>query len=199
MAGNLRKIDDIELVRRVKENGDQLAYGALLDKYQKSISFTILKIVNNRDDAEDLTMLTFTKAFHNIENYNTEYAFTTWLFKIASNAAIDFIRKRRLETTSLDKQMGNDENGSTFASNIIDDALDPEESMVREQRNKIMQTMIDKLTPMYRDLIRLRFFEELKYDEIAQRTNVPIGTVKIRISRAKKMLADILHKNKEDY
>lgn len=194
------KITDKELINRIKNSKDQTAYAILLNRYKKSLLFTILKMINNRDDAEDITMQAFTKAFKSLDSYNDEFAFSTWLFKIASNASIDFLRKRRLNTTSLDKNMNDDDDSSTsFSQNILDPELDPEEKYVLKQRNHLMNEVIESMNPKYRELIKLRYFDELKYDEISERLNIPLGTVKVRLSRAKSLLTEILSEHKDKF
>jgi len=198
MAGVLKKIDDRDLITRIQLKNDQLAYASLLNKYNKSLYFTILKIVNNRDDAEDITMHTFSKAFSNLNSYDPKFAFTTWLFKIGTNAVIDFLRKKRLETTSLDKNFNSDDSessGVNFGHYIVDDSLDPEEEMILSQRSTLLDDIIQQMPQKYKELILLRFFEELKYEEIAERLSIPVGTVKVRLSRAKDLLGEILNDN----
>ena len=165
-----------------------------MEKYRKPIFFTILKMVNNREDADDLTLECFTKAYKNIHKYNDSFAFSTWIFKIASNGAIDFIRKKRIETTSIDRNIGGEdgEGGTSLANMLSDDKLDPEEEIIRTQRSDKLQDLVASMDPKYGELIKLRHFEELKYDEIVERTGLPIGTVKVRLSRAKKLLASML-------
>jgi len=192
--------NDKELIARIKNNHDQKAYALLLNKYKNSLMFMILKMINNRDDAEDIAMQSFTKAFKNLDSYNDNYAFSTWLFKIASNSSIDFLRKKRLKTTSLDRRMNkNDESSTSFSQSILDPELDPEEKFVLKQRNNLMKEVVESINPKYRELIKLRFFEELKYDEIAVRLNIPIGTVKVRLSRAKTLLTEILSDHKDKF
>ena len=190
----LTKLEDNVLVKRVREDGDQFAFGALMEKYRKAIFFTILKMVNNREDADDLTLECFTKAYKNIHKYNDSFAFSTWIFKIASNGAIDFIRKKRIQTTSIDRTIGGEdgEGGTSLANMLSDDKLDPEEEIIRTQRSDKLQDLVASMDPKYGELIKLRHFEELKYDEIVERTGLPIGTVKVRLSRAKKLLASML-------
>lgn len=199
MAGVLKKIDDRDLITRIQLKNDQLAYSILLNKYNKSLYYTIIKIVNNRDDAEDITMHTFSKAFSNLDAYDPKFAFTTWLFKIGTNSAIDFLRKRRLETTSLDKNFNSDDNsessGVNFSHYIADDKPDPEEEMILSQRSTLLDDLIQQLPQKYKELILLRFYEELKYEEIAERLSIPVGTVKVRLSRAKDLLGEILNDN----
>lgn len=198
MAGVLKKIDDRDLIMRIQLKNDQLAYAALLNKYNKSLYFTVLKIVNNRDDAEDITMHAFSKAFSNLDAYDHKFAFTTWLFKIGTNAAIDFLRKKRLETTSLDKNFNSEDSesgGTNFSHYIADDNPDPEEEMILAQRSDMLGELIGQLPQKYKELLLLRYFEELKYEEIAERLSLPVGTVKVRLSRAKDLLAEIVSDN----
>lgn len=195
-----RRNKDNELIALIINKNDQKAYASLLNKYKNSLMFTVLKMVNNRDDAEDITMQAFTKAFKNLASYNNQFAFSTWLFKIASNTAIDFLRKKRVSTTSLDRKMSeHSDSESTFSQNIVDTELDPEEKYVLKQRNNLMKEVVNGMNPKYRELIELRFFQELKYEEIATKLNIPIGTVKVRISRAKALLTEILQEHKDKF
>ena len=119
MAGKKNKLIDLALIERIINDNDQLAYVSLMDKYKKAVYFTVLKMVNNSDDADDITMQTFTKAFKNIKQYNSDFAFSTWLFRIASNTSIDHIRKKRIVTTSLDNQYDADEQSISRMANAI--------------------------------------------------------------------------------
>jgi RNA polymerase sigma-70 factor (ECF subfamily) len=148
----------------------------------------VLKMVHNRDDADDLTIEAFSKAFNNLKNYSADYAFSTWLFKIATNNCIDFIRKKRLQTTSLDQSAFSNEEGDAPTISVKDTNLDPEEGMIKEQRAARIRQVIEKLSPKYRQLIELRYFEELSYEEIAEKLDIPLGTVKAQLFRAKDML-----------
>lgn len=202
MAGTENRLVDKDLVDRILHGNDQLAYATLLNKYRKAVYFTILKMVSNQDDAEDLTMQAFTKAFKNLDKYDNSYAFTTWLFRIASNSAIDHLRKRRLNTTSLDASLYDDDedgNSANIGSTLVDSGADPEEEFVLEQRSKIMREVIETLDQKYKELIQLYYFEELKYEEISVRLNLPLGTVKVRLRRAKDFLAKLLKGHEEKY
>ena len=177
--------------------GDQNAYAELYGRYKESIYYMILKMVHNRDDADDLTVESFGKAFANLEKYAPEFAFSTWLFKISSNNTIDFIRKKRIEVVSLDDDQNNE---SQNISNTVSSNLpDPEEQFIKKQRAILMREMIDQLNPKYRVLIQLRFFEELSYEEIAQRLDLPLGTVKAQLFRAKDLLYQVVKGVKEKY
>jgi RNA polymerase sigma factor (sigma-70 family) len=176
--------------------GDQSAYAKLMSRYKDSIYFMLLKMVHNEDDADDLTIEAFGKAFSNLLKYTPDYAFSTWLYKIAVNNCIDFIRKKKIETLSLHGSMEN-EKGESYQFDIQSTNPDPEEIYVKEQRNKIVRDLIEKINPKYRALIELRFFDELSYEEIAEKTKLPLGTVKAQLFRAKNLLYQILSPRKE--
>ncbi len=194
-----RAQEDLELVKRAVENGDQIAFAGLMERYRDSIYYMILKMVHNRDDADDLTIEAFGKAFNNLDKYSPDFAFSTWLFKIASNNSIDFIRKKKLETFSIDEPIGGNEEGSTMSYDLESDGLDPEEKYIKKERKRLMNDVVDKLKPKYRLLIELRYFKELSYDEIAQKLDLPLGTVKAQLYRAKELLYNILIKSKQRY
>ena len=180
---------DFVLVQRAVA-GEQKAYAELLSRYRDAIYFMLLKMVNNSDDAEDLTIEAFGKAFKNIQQYTPNFAFSTWLFKIATNNCIDFIRKRRGGALiSIDKaHEGHDE----MPIHIHSDEPDPEESMISQQKVKLMRDVVQKLKPRYRRLVEMRYFEELSYEEIAEELELPIGTVKAQLFRARELLFNIL-------
>lgn len=192
-----RAREDYDLVIAAID-GDQRSYAKLMDRYKDSIYYMILKMVHNRDDADDLTVEAFGKAFSNIHKYSPEYAFSTWLFKIAINNCIDFIRKKRLETLSIDDE-GKEEGGNSFSNSIRSNALDPEERYIKEQRAKLMRDVTEKINPKYRRLIELRFFKEFSYDEIATELDLPLGTVKAQLFRAKELLYNILKGTRANY
>ena len=169
--------------------GDQKAYAELMDRYRDAIYFMLLKMVNNASDAEDLTIEAFGKAFKNIEQYTPNYAFSTWLFKIATNNCIDFIRKKKANTISLDYT---DDDNDKAPHDIMAPVLDPEEEMIKQQKMKILRGIVSKLKPRYRKLIELRYFSEFSYEEIAEELELPIGTVKAQLFRARELLFNIL-------
>jgi RNA polymerase sigma-70 factor (ECF subfamily) len=149
----------------------------------------LLKMVNNASDAEDLTIEAFGKAFKNIDQYAPNYAFSTWLFKIATNNCIDFIRKKKANTISLDQ---NDDDDDKAPTDIMAPVLDPEESLIKEQKLKLMRSIVSRLKPRYRKLIELRYFKEYSYEEISEELELPIGTVKAQLFRARELLFNIL-------
>jgi RNA polymerase sigma factor (sigma-70 family) len=182
---------DVELVKRAVEKQDQGAYEELLVRYRDSVYFLLLKMVNNKDDADDLTIEAFGKAFKNIEQYTPNFAFSTWLFRIATNNCIDFIRKRRMVTLSLDRTFSSGD-GEEMTMDVKSDSLDPEEHMIRKQKNILMRSLVDKLKPRYRILIELRYFQELSYEEIAEKLDLPLGTVKAQLFRSREFLYNII-------
>lgn len=186
---------DYELVMQALA-GNERAYAELLGYYRDSIYFMLLKMVNNKNDAEDLTIEAFAKAFKNIDNYTPNFAFSTWLFKIATNNCIDFLRKQKMtkKHISIDKPTDDETNTEPFLT-LLADSPDPEEILVTEQKEKIIKNVIEKLNPRYRKLIELRYFEELSYIEIAELLELPIGTVKARLFRSRELLLNMLKKN----
>jgi RNA polymerase sigma-70 factor (ECF subfamily) len=182
---------DIKLVNLARE-GDEEAFSMLLNRYKDAIYFMLLKMVNNRNDAEDLTIEAFGKAFTNLHQYSPQFAFSTWLFRIASNNGVDFLRKKKGKTVSLEN--GNGENGrdTGYSSMIKSDSLSPEDSYIRKQRAVILRKIISKLKPRYKTLVELRYFKEYSYDEISKELNLPLGTVKVQLFRAREMLFNLL-------
>lgn len=186
---------DYKLVQQAVK-GDQKAYAELMSRYKDSIYFMLLKMVNNRDDADDLTIEAFGKAFKNLHQYTPDFAFSTWLFKIATNNCIDFIRRKRKLTFSIDKSMEND-SGQEMQFEIKSPMLDPEEKMIKKQKAILMRDVVEKLKPRYKRLVELRYFQERSYEEIADELKLPLGTVKAQLFRAREFLYQIL-KNQEE-
>lgn len=192
---SLKAQQDIQLVDKARK-GDQLAYGELLGRYRDAIYFMLLKMVNSPTDAEDLTIEAFGKAFKNIDQYTPNFAFSTWLFKIATNNCIDFIRKKRASHVSLDQTVDGEE--SLAPSTLIQsDAPDPESTMITQQKIRLMREVVSRLKPRYRNLVELRYFKEYSYEEIAEEMDIPIGTVKAQLFRARELLLNILNRSQE--
>lgn len=185
---SLKAQQDYTLVLRAND-GDQKAYAELMGRYRDAIYYMLLKMVNNASDAEDLTIEAFGKAFKNISQYAPNYAFSTWLFKIATNNCIDFIRKKKANLISLDQ---NDDDDDRAPTDIEAGTPDPEEHLISQQKSKVMRELVAKLKPRYRKLIELRYFSEFSYEEIAEELELPIGTVKAQLFRARELLYNIL-------
>ena len=189
---------DYILVKAAVEQGDQKAYALLMDRYRDSIYFMLLKMVNNKDDADDLTIEAFGKAFKRLGQYTPQYAFSTWLFKIASNNCIDYIRRKRIRAVSIDQGYSN-EDGETIEISIKDSVLDPAEAMQKEERIRKMREIVDKLKPRYRKLVEMRYFDEMAYEEIAEELDLPLGTVKAQLFRAREFLFQMMQNTKDIY
>lgn len=186
---------DYKLVRDALENGNQKAYAELMDRYREPLFYMLLKMVNNKDDAEDLTLEAFGKAFNRLDQYTASFAFSTWLFKIASNNCIDFIRRKRMKVFSIDKTYEREE-GNEVTFELKSNTPDPEEKVMFKQEYQIMVDAIEKLKPRYKELIKLRYFDELSYEEISQTLNLPLGTVKAQLFRAREFVTAIFNKSK---
>lgn len=191
-----KAIRDFALIDQARLEGSQKAYAELMDRYRKPLYHTMLKMVKNVDDAEDLTIEAFAKAFKGLAKFKKEYTFSTWLFRIATNNCIDFIRKKKLETLSINSSY-KDDNGDEVAIDIKDNNLDPQEKAIKQQKIEIMQLFVEKLPHKYQRLVELRYFKELSYDEIAKKIEIPLGTVKAQLHRAKELLFDMVKDNKE--
>ena len=187
---------DYGLVLKATQNKDQQAFTELMDRYKDSIFFMLLKMVNNKDDADDLTIEAFGKAFNRLNQYTPNYAFSTWLFKIATNNCIDFIRKKKKNVLSIDNRFENEE-GDSLMIELKCGGLNPEQEAMREQKIKMMRKVVQRLKPRYQILVELRYFKELSYDEIAKELDLPLGTVKAQLFRAREFLYNIMKNTKE--
>ncbi len=182
--------NDLLLVEKAK-NGSELAFASLMNRYRDSIYYMLLKMVNNPSDAEDLTIEAFGKAFRNLESFTPDFAFSTWLFKIATNNCIDFIRKKQISPAPIDQFQ---DDIDTLTVNIQSDLPDPEESLINDQKIAVLRGIVNQLKPRYRTLIELRYYKEYSYEEISTELNLPIGTVKAQLYRAKSLLYNIFTK-----
>jgi RNA polymerase sigma factor (sigma-70 family) len=182
---------DLLLVELAK-HGDERAFASLLNRYRDPIYYMLLKMVTNASDAEDLTIEAFGKAFRNLDSYTPNYAFSTWLFKIATNNCIDFIRKKQASPSLMDSHP---DNLDDITSNIQSDTPDPEEILINQQKVIQLREIVNQLKPGYKALIELRYFKEYSYEEISTTLNIPIGTVKAQLYRAKALILNILNKS----
>ncbi len=182
---------DYELVLRATKGKDQQAFSFLMERYKDSIYFMLLKMVNNKDDADDLTIEAFGKAFNRLSQYTPNYAFSTWLFKIATNNCIDFLRKKKKNVMSIDNRIQN-KDGDTIMFELKSDAMDPEQVAMKDQKIKLMRTYVKQLKPRYETLVEMRYFKEMSYDEISIELNLPLGTVKAQLFRAREFLYNIM-------
>ena len=184
-----KALQDYELVQKALL-GDEKAFARLLSRYKDTIYFMLLKMLNNRSDAEDLTLEAFGKAFKNLHQYSPTYAFSTWLFKIASNNCIDFLRKKKGILISLESDSEQGEVSETLR--LKSKELNPEEKLIRKQKAILLHKVVRRLKPHYQTLVELRYFNELSYEEIAKELNLPLGTVKAQLFRARQMLFKLI-------
>lgn len=181
--------------QRIQENiekaktGDQVAFTFLLDFYWNEVYAFMLKRTQNETDTEDITIETFAKAFDRIATYNPEYAFNTWLIAIAKNVHIDLLRKKK---SSLFVEVTEEQ--ERIAENIADSSLTAEDQIIKEQNLSNLLHCIRQMKPQYQEVIQLRYFQEMSYQEIADELNEPLNNVKVKILRAKKLLLEILKK-----
>lgn len=185
-----KALEDFDLIDRAVQGKDQQAYASLMKRYKKAVYFMILKMIRDADDAEDLTMEAFAKAFRNLERFKKDYTFSTWLFRIATNNTIDFIRKKKLKTMSLNNTLS-DDSGNAVNIDVEDDDNNPQDQFIRSQRIDMVRIFVDKLPAKYRKLVQLRYFDELSYEEIAQELEKPLGTVKAQLHRSRELLFEI--------
>jgi RNA polymerase sigma factor (sigma-70 family) len=194
-----KAVYDYKLVKAAVENGDQKAFAELMHRYKESVYYMMLKMCNNRDDAEDLTIEAFGRAFKKLDQYSPNYAFSTWLFKIASNNAIDFIRrKKQMSSVSIDNKNDNSEN-KEHSNNMKSEVLDPEEHFIKKQKVELVRLLVDNLKPKYKEMIELFYFHEMSHEEISKKLNLPIGTIKAQLFRARDLLYNALKNRKEKY
>ncbi|WP_299628123.1 sigma-70 family RNA polymerase sigma factor [uncultured Tenacibaculum sp.] len=180
-----------EILKHIEQakKGNQVAFNYLLDTYWSSVYGYQLKSTQNENDAEDITIQTFAKAFNKIHLYKEEYEFNTWLIAISKNLHQDLIRKRK---ASIQFNSSSEEKDKIY--HIADDTPSPEDKIIKEQNLAKLLRDIKKLKPKYQEVIHLRFFQELSYKEISSQINEPINNVKVKLLRAKKLLAEIIKK-----
>lgn len=182
---SLSKIEDSDLIDRALA-GDQSAYERLMKKYYKLVSNLIYKMIYNKDDVEDLAQEAFIKAFNSLAKFDKQFAFSTWLYKIASNNCIDYIRKRKLNTISIDKEI--ETSDDDFKFEIPDNDYKPDREIIESERKQVLENAINSLPEKYKTVIMLRHSEDMEYEEIAQKLNLPLGTVKAHIFRGRELL-----------
>jgi RNA polymerase sigma-70 factor (ECF subfamily) len=186
-----KALRDYKLVQKALEEGDRMAYAELMKHYRDSLYFMLLKMTNSPEDAEDLTVEAFGKAFKNLHQYTPEFAFSTWLFRIASNNCIDYMRKQKRRMLSLNMPDHSDER-KELVDQLPSETRNPEEEIIRDQKVKMMREVVERLKPHYKKLIELRYFREMSYEEIANDLDLPIGTVKAQLFRAREFLHNIM-------
>lgn len=192
-----KALEDFRLIDQAVAKGDQQAYAELMKRYKTPVYHVILKMIRNVDDAEDLTIEAFAKAFKNLHKFRKEFTFSTWLFRIATNNTIDFIRKKRLDTMSLNTSFKHD-HGEAVTIDVQDRNLNPQEEAIKSQKIDLVRMFVTKLPPKYQRLVRLRYFDELSYLEIAKELRTPLGTIKAQLHRARELMGELV-KGKEEH
>lgn len=191
-----KALEDFRLVD-MAVGGDDKAYAKLLQRYRRPVYHVILKMVRNVDDAEDLMMESFSKAFRSLHRFKKDFTFSTWLFRIATNNTIDFIRRKKINTLSIENTYTDDDGGSVSIDIEDKGNLNPQEEFIGAQKEQIMQEVVNMLPPKYQKLVRLRYFHELSYEEIAAEIEAPLGTVKAQLHRARELMYDLVKNSKE--
>lgn len=195
MDASESSLEDDKLVKRAIV-GDQDAFKALMNKYQKPLYYHIIKMVKNNEQVEDIIQESFVKAFSNLDSYNTNYAFSTWLYRITTNHTIDYLRKKKLQTTSINEPIRAKDGEMQFQ--IIGNA-ETDRKIIRKERKKIVSDAIQNLPEKYREVIEMRHLEEMSYQEISEQLDLPLGTVKAHIFRAREMLYKALIDRKDKF
>ena len=182
---------DLDLIKRALESGDTTAYNELMRLYRDPIYFMLYEKIVDQELAKDLTIEALGKAFKKLHMYTPEFAFSTWLYTVARNNCIDYLRKNKLPTISIDKMMV-DEDGKKSTFDLKSNDPNPEKLMMKKQRIAILRQIVDQLKPKYRDLVKLRYFKEMSYEEISEILAVPLGTVKAQLHRSREQLFKIM-------
>lgn len=194
---NPKAKEDYLLITSALE-GNQAAFENLLKKYKHSLYATILKVVKSKDVAEDIMIETFAKAFSKLNEYNPKYAFSTWLFRIGINKAIDYLRnEKKMPTSSIDEFMNN-ETETTFSEQLISSTNDPIQDLLKEEKIAFVKLIIEKLNPRYKKIIELFYYQELSCEEIAKELGTSANAIKNDLFKARKILYRIIITLKHD-
>ena len=189
---------DLLLINRALASGDPKAYNELMKLYRDPIYFMLYEKVGDQELAKDLTIEALGKAFKKLHMYTPDYTFSTWLYTVARNNCIDYLRKHKLPTISIDKMML-DEDGKRNTFDLKSNDPNPESVMIKKQRIAILRQIVDQLKPKYRDLVKLRYFKELSYEEIATLLEIPLGTVKAQLHRSREQLFKIMSGSRDTF
>ncbi len=177
--------EDLRLINKALR-GDQAAYQRLVNKYKPTITFVLYRIVQDKDDVEDIVQEVFINTFRALNSFKKEYSFFSWIYKIALNKGIDYLRKKKLKTFSIDKPISSKD--GEFQYEVPDSTYEPDKHIIASEKSALIQAAIDKLPPKYKRVIIMRHMEEKDYSEIAEELKLPIGTVKVHIFRARELL-----------
>ncbi len=185
-----KNIDITELIEKARKK-DQKAFNTLLNTYWSDVFRFQLSKTENEDEAEDITIKTFSKAFDKIHLYNERYNFKTWLISISKNIFLDHLRKQRTNTISINKK-------ESEAYKIFDETPSAEDQLINEQNLAQLLNYLKQLKPHYQEIINLRYFREMSYKEMADKLNEPMSNIKVKLLRGKKLLAEIIDKSSKN-
>ncbi len=188
-SGRLER--DYQLVCDARDRGSRKAYADLMAAYREPLYLLLLRMTRNTTTASDLTIETFGKAFLQLHRYAPTSTFSAWLYSIGVHTYIDHLRRNRLQTVPLSVAEQSPD-GEYIEYQIPSNQPNPEETMIRMQRDEALKQIVDGLKEPYRQIIRMRYYEDMSYEEIASQLRIPLGTVKVRLSRAKSLLAAIV-------
>jgi RNA polymerase sigma factor (sigma-70 family) len=184
-------IRDFRLIERILAHQEQKAYTELLDHYQRPVYHLVLRMVAQAEIAEDLTLEVLMRACHHLPSFQPTYSFSSWLFRMATNYCIDYLRRRRLPTVSLSAELAT-ANGKPYFPSFPDAAPTPQDALIRTQRHEHLRQAVAQLPAPYKHLVEMHYFQELSYEEIATQQHMPLGTVKGHLHQGRKLLAQQL-------
>lgn len=185
---NIDEVSDNDIIKSILE-GNKEDFGLLQKRYKRIIGNLIKKMIRDEDDIDDLIQETFIKAYNALPTFQFSYSFSSWIYRIASNTCIDFIRKRKFNFVYIDEHTGDDDDP---VYEIKDTSYQPDLEYHSKEKREILKKAIDELPDNYKTIIKLRHEEELEYQEISEKLNLPLGTVKVHLFRARKQLYDAL-------
>lgn len=194
-SSNKKVTDDWTLIQQAAASGDEKAFALLFSRYRQGVYQTIFLMVRNTELAEDLTMEVFAKAFKNLDHYQPTHSFGSWLTTVSKNHTLDYLRKKRPDNISIDESLESRPGRAILQVEEPDN--DPEEEILANELNNSVHLLVNLLKPRYRRLIELRYFEEFSYEEISKELNLPLGTVKAQLFRAKDLLNQIIKTKRE--
>jgi RNA polymerase sigma-70 factor, ECF subfamily len=182
----IQSLTDVELIAKAI-SGREDGFEELVRRYQRPITNYVFRMLNDYDASLDVTQEVFIKVYNSLRRYSSEYKFSTWLYRIAHNAAIDYIRRRSPNEQSIETE----NKDGAYQLQIESPSPTPEQERERSEWRTEIEAVVKCLPAVYRELILLRHAQDLSYDEIAEITNLPLGTVKNRLFRAREMMREI--------